>query len=333
LNENLLNKNRADVLVYPAMQHNMVEVVRYSARYKQDWDAFVRAAKNGTFLLLRDYMEYHADRFEDHSLLFYNKGKLVAVLPANTADDVLHSHAGLSYGGMLSGKSMKAPLMLQVFAALTDYCRSQGFAALYYKAIPYIYHQLPAEEDLYALFRSGAQLYRRDVNSVVDLGQPRTYSKDRRWRLSQARKKGLEVALSGDYDQFMKLEQELLQQKFNLRPVHTTAEMQRLADLFKQEIKLYTVSVGGKMVAGTIMFEAATVAHSQYMGANAEGHAFGATNVLVDHLLSEVYPHKKYFSFGVSTEQQGLYLNEGLVGYKESYGARSVVHDFYRLDF
>lgn len=311
----------------------MVEVVRYSGKYKAEWDAFVRTSKNGTFMLLRDYMEYHADRHQDHSLLFYLKRKLIAVLPANAAEEELHSHAGLSYGGVISGLSMKAALMLQVFEALADYCRKQGFATLYYKAIPSIYHLTPAEEDLYALFRNRAQLYRRDVNSVIALDQPSNYSRDRRWRLSQAKKNGLQVELSGAYDQFMALVRELLRLKYNLQPVHTSDEMQRLAGLFPDAIKLYTVSVGGNIVAGSIVYETATVAHSQYMGANAEGHALGATNVLVHHLLTEVYPHKKYFSFGVSTEQQGLYLNEGLAGNKESYGARSVVHDFYRLDF
>ena len=85
------------------------------------------------------------------------------------------------------------------------------------------------------------------------------------------------------------------------------------------------------MLAGVLLFETATVAHCQYMGATAEGKAIGAMNVLVDHLLTAIYGHKKYFDFGISTEQQGQYLNEGLIRNKESYGARTVVHDFYEI--
>lgn len=311
----------------------LMVVVRYSAQYKQVWDAFVRASKNGTFLMLRDYMEYHADRYEDHSLLFYHKDKLVALLPANAAAGALHSHGGLSYGGMVSSAKMKAPLMLQVFEDLTNYCREAGFAALYYKAIPHIYHQLPAEEDLYALFRNGAQLYRRDVNSVIDLSQSIKYSRDRRWRLSQAKRQGWQIERSEDYAGFMRLVAVQLNQKYQLQPAHTEREMVTLAQLFPHNIRLYTILQEGELLTGALVYETATVAHCQYIGASDWGQEGGAAYVLIDYLLKEVYPHKKYFSFGISTEQQGLYLNKGLVSYKESYGARTVVHDFYRLDF
>lgn len=311
----------------------MVEVVRYSDRYKLEWDAFVHASKNGTFMLLRDYIEYHADRFKDHSLLFYHKDKLIAVLPANAAEGELHSHAGLSYGGIVSGRNMKAPLMLQLFDALVAYCREQGFKRLYYKAIPHIYHQLPAEEDLYALFRSGAVLYRRDLNSVISCERSTHYSKDRRWRLSQAKRNEFAICQTETFTPFMKLVEEQLQVKYNLKPVHTAGEIIKLAKLFPGNIQLYTAHIEGEIAAGAILYETPQVAHAQYIGSSAKGSALGASSVLIDHLLTEVYPHKKYFSFGVSTEQQGLYLNEGLVRNKESYGARTVVHDFYRLDF
>ncbi|MBF8964472.1 GNAT family N-acetyltransferase [Pontibacter sp. FD36] len=311
----------------------MVTVVRYSARYKSEWDAFIKASKNGTFLFMRDYMEYHADRFEDHSLLFYYKDKLVAVLPANTTNNELHSHAGLSYGGVISGHKMKASLMLQVFDALIRYSREQHFKSLYYKTIPHIYHQVPAEEDLYALFRYGAVLYRRDVNSVVDLGQPVRYSKDRRWRLSQCKSHEWEVKRSEDYAEFMQLVTTQLESRHKLQPVHTAAEVEKLAQFFPKDISLYIIKQESELLAGALVYETAGVAHCQYIGASERAQEQGAAHVLIDHLINKVYPHKKYFSFGISTEQQGLYLNEGLASYKESYGARTVVHDFYRLDF
>ncbi|SIQ65183.1 GNAT family N-acetyltransferase [Pontibacter lucknowensis] len=311
----------------------MVTVVRYSDRCKLEWDAFIKASKNGTFLFLRDYMEYHADRFEDHSLLFYLKEKLVAVLPANAMNNELHSHAGLSYGGVVSGHKMKVSVMLQVFEALAMYSREQHFKSLYYKATPHIYHQVPAEEDLYALFRYGAVLYRRDVNSVIDLGQPVRYSKDRRWRLSQCKSHKWEVRHSEDYADFMQLVATQLESRHKLKPVHTAAEVEKLAQFFPKNISLYITKQESELLAGALVYETAAVAHCQYIGASERAQEQGAAHVLVDHLINEVYPHKKYFSFGISTEQQGLYLNEGLASYKESYGARTVVHDFYRLDF
>ena len=45
------------------------EIKRYSDRCKDEWDDFVRDSRNGTFLFMRGYMDYHADRFADFSLM------------------------------------------------------------------------------------------------------------------------------------------------------------------------------------------------------------------------------------------------------------------------
>ncbi|RIJ37737.1 GNAT family N-acetyltransferase [Pontibacter oryzae] len=309
----------------------MLEVVKYSATHKLNWNAFVRTSKNGTFLLLRDYMEYHAERFTDHSLLFYHKSKLVALLPANEAEEGIESHGGLSYGGFITDKRMKAALMLEVVKAMKTYFAGLGFRSIKYKAIPHIYHQLPAEEDLYALFRHEAILYRRDVNSVIAMANALTYSKTRRWEVRKASKSELQLQLATSYGAFMQLEQQVLQERYNLVPVHTAAEIELLAARFPENIKLYTATLGDELLAGILVYETATVAHCQYMGASAEGRKASALDLLVDWLLQEVYSHKSYFSFGISTEQAGKYLNEGLVWNKESYGARAVMHDFYEL--
>ena len=64
-------------------------------------------AKNSTFLFHRDFMDYHQDRFDDYSLLIFKKEKLIAVFPANKIDEILYSHQGLSYGGLVFYKKHK----------------------------------------------------------------------------------------------------------------------------------------------------------------------------------------------------------------------------------
>ncbi len=308
-----------------------MEVIRYSATYKTAWDTFVRGSKNGTFLLHRDYMEYHADRFIDHSVLFFNKHKLVALLAANAAETEIHTHGGLTYGGIITDASMKVGVMLEVFGAMQLYFREQGFALLRYKTIPHMYHQVPAEEDLYALFRYGATLYRRDVASVLLLEKQVPYNTLRRRRLKHAGKYSLALQQSIDFSNFMQLEQELLQTKYGIQPVHSASEITQLATLFPDNIKLYTASVGEELLAGIIIYEMATVAHCQYIGTTAQGRELAALDALVDYLLTDVFARKLYFDFGISTEQQGQRLNEGLISNKEGYGARALVHDFYVL--
>ena len=132
----------------------MFELKRYSPADAAEWNAFVAGSKNGTFLFDRSYMDYHADRFRDHSLMIYREGRLYALLPACiAADGTLWSHGGLTYGGVILSASASAADTVRLFAELNDSLRSEGIRRVVYKAVPWIYHRLPAEEDLYAIFR------------------------------------------------------------------------------------------------------------------------------------------------------------------------------------
>jgi len=127
----------------------MFELKRYSPADAAEWNAFVAGSKNGTFLFDRSYMDYHADRFRDHSLMIYREGRLYALLPACIAADcTLWSHGGLTYGGVILWASASAADTVRLFAELKDSLRSEGIRRVVYKAVPWIYHRLPAEEDL-----------------------------------------------------------------------------------------------------------------------------------------------------------------------------------------
>ena len=115
----------------------MVEAIRYAPAHRSEWDRFIDSSKNGTFLFKRDFMEYHADRFPDHSLLFLDdKQALRAVLPATGEGAVLHSHKGLTYGGVISDARMKGELMAEVFEALRRCAASAGIARASIAASP-----------------------------------------------------------------------------------------------------------------------------------------------------------------------------------------------------
>ena len=65
----------------------MVLIETYKDNYKADWNNFVDSSKNSTFLFNRDFMDYHSDRFEDFSLMVYEKSELIALLPLNIIED------------------------------------------------------------------------------------------------------------------------------------------------------------------------------------------------------------------------------------------------------
>jgi len=309
-----------------------LKIVKYDLDYMRSWDEFVCGSKNGTFLFYRNYMDYHSDRFEDCSLLFYEGTKLVAVMPANIDSCILYSHRGLTFGGIITDGGMRTPLMLALFETMKQYLQEHGINKLIYKAIPHIYHSMPADEDLYALFRSNAQLMRRDISSAAFLPEKMSFSKGRKWSVKKGKNSGLSVKSSLDFRTFMDIESEILMKKYSVKPIHSAEEMELLANKFPDNIKLFGAFREDKMLAGVIVYENRLIAHTQYIATTDEGKELFATDLIIDHLINVYYSTKKYFDFGISTEQEGRYLNIGLVTQKEEYGARAIVYDTYALE-
>lgn len=170
----------------------MFDIVRYTSNKADEWNAFVAQSKNGTFLFDRHYMDYHSDRFEDYSLMFYLRGRLYALLPANKKEDRLQSHMGLTYGGLVMDAKTTAALTVSLFNELNDFLRQHGFSKVLYKCVPWIYHQMASEEDLYAMSRTcNARLVSRDLGTVIIQRNTIRWERVRRRALKGPKKQGL----------------------------------------------------------------------------------------------------------------------------------------------
>ncbi len=309
-----------------------MEIKRYDISRKQDWDLFVCSSKNGTFLHCRDFVDYHAQRFRDLSFMFYDDDKLIALIPGNENDQVYYSHQGLTYGGLIMSKDTSAAQVLAIFDLLLHALREQGISKLVYKAIPHIYHKSPSDEDLYALFHNKATLSARCISSALFLSESPVYSRTRKNGLKKALRNGLTVEQSQAYETFWRILSRNLDAKYDTEPVHSLAEIQLLKDSFPNEIELYTVSSPeGEMLAGTVVFITDTLVHLQYTAGTEAGKKSGAVDLLVDHVIAEVSHGKRYFDYGHSNENQGLYLNEKLIYQKEGFGARAIACDIYTI--
>lgn len=277
-------------------------------------------------------MDYHADRFSDNSLLFYEDETLVALLPANLKADTLYSHQGLTYGGFLTDRKMRTPLMLNIFAELLKYLQQNQIKKFIYKPIPQFYSSIAAQEDLYALFKNNAVLFRRDVSSVINLKDKINFSELRRRMIKKAKAENLEVKESEDFQSFYEILQQNLQAKHETAPVHNLSEIRNLSAKFPENIKLYGCFKDGVMLAATWVFINSNAVHLQYITTSQEGGKIGALDLIVNYLINEKYPDKNYFDFGISTEENGQHLNEGLIGQKEMFGARAFCYDQYLIE-
>ncbi len=230
------------------------------------------------------------------------------------------SHGGLTFGGIISDALMTTSRMLEVFSALVDDLRTRDVVKLVYKAIPHIYHLLPAEEDLYALFVHGARLYRRDVSSTIVADRKVPLARNRKRVLENARCCGLSVQRTVDVSGFMAIVEGNLQARYGVSPVHTATEMQRLAGRFPDNIKLFTVDQSGETLGGVLIYESENVAHWQYRHATEKGMEIGALDFITDAILNDLYRSKKYVDFGISTLDDGHTLSTGLIRNKEGCG-------------
>ena len=319
---------------YQEYKEQLIEVVPYTADMASTWDDVVSRSKNGTFLLYRSYMDYHAQRFTDCSLLFYKKGNPIALLPANyvSKERTVQSHGGLTYGGLILSESITAADTLQVMSCAIEWMRiTLGAERWVYKTIPHIYHRCAAEEDLYALFRHGAILTARTASSAIAYEHLIAMQELRRRGIKKAQSNDIVYEESSDMGAFWNILEEVLATRHQKSPVHTLAEIEQLKLSFPNEIRLFIARKGDDILAGTLIYETDQVAHAQYIASSPFGRMAGALDGLFDYLITQVFAEKRYFDFGISTEQGGRYLNEGLIFQKEGFGARTVVYDTYEL--
>lgn len=308
-------------------------IKRYEKNDCTNWNAFIGQAKNATFLFHRDFMDYHSDRFQDYSLVVLDGEKWVAVLPANVVGNDVFSHQGLTYGGLVYLEKIKLASVIAIFKSVLSFLNANKKEKLQLKLLPSIYHQKPAEELNYALFLAKAQLIRRDTLAVLDLSQQNN--------LSKLRKRSIQKGISNDFvikeaDDFEDFWNEILipnlAQKHQAKPVHSLEEITKLKALFPENIRQFNVYENGIIVAGTTIFETSTVAHSQYISGKEDKNELGGIDLLFYQLISETFKNKRFFDFGISNENQGRKLNDGLSYWKESFGASTIVHDFYKVE-
>ena len=310
-----------------------MEIRRYRREDKELWNSFVNKARNATFLFDRNYMDYHADRFDDNSFMFYHKGKLKAVLPANVAGDTLYSHQGLTYGGLLLDKKATVEDVLECFDSLNSWLRENGISKVVYKALPWIYQQYPSEEDLYALtWKCKAQLISRNIASTIVIDNKLKFAESRKSGIRKALSLNIEVGESNDVDGFWHVLEDNLGNRYNAKPVHTASEMKLLMSRFSNNIRLYVAKMNGEIVGGTLIYVTPQVVHTQNISASVEGKKHGALDLLFDYIINKVYANCRYFDFGKSTEQGGAYLNEPLIFQKEGFGGRGVCYDWYQWE-
>ncbi|MDG2052820.1 MAG: GNAT family N-acetyltransferase [Flavobacteriaceae bacterium] len=278
-------------------------------------------------------MDYHKDRFEDFSLLIYKGKILYALLPANINDDVVYSHQGLTYGSFVLQDSAKLKSTFLAFKEVLKFLFEERIKKLDIRIIPTFYNSLPSDELEYILYKAEASLVKCDMILLIDYQNKLRFQKNRREGINKAKRKGLLVKVDGDYEKFWnEILIPNLKEKYNTSPVHSLNEIKLLAARFPNHIKQVNVYQDNKIVAGTTVFLTKNVVHPQYISGDQNKNELGSLDLLMNDVFDHFKEGRNYFSFNTSSEENGKLLNEGLLFWKESCGARPLIFNNYEIN-
>ena len=310
-----------------------ITIRTYNETDFEAWNKLVSESKNGTFLFDRNFMDYHKHKFQDFSLMIYNeKNKLIAIMPAHRIGDEVYSHLGLTYGGIIIKKDLRLTVFFKVFSEILKFLFQEGILFLHWKEVPYFYHSYPSDEWKYLAFVTEAELYRRDMCSVINLKEQFVFSKTVVRYAKNVDKQGFIYRKSEEWDVFWK---EILVPELDfyhhVLPAHNLEEIFYLSSKFRDNIHLYTVYSGNEMVGGTVLFIDKNVVHCQYISVKSKFREKKVLDFLFYKLIKEDFKDYDYFDFGISNEENGRKTNMGLLYWKEGFGARGVSQDFYKI--
>jgi hypothetical protein len=310
-----------------------MEIFRYNPDWKEEWDRFNHEAINGTLLFNRGFMDYHADRFPDHSLVVMDEGKWLAIIPGTSAGKHWVSHSGLSYGGLVYQEQASQRKVCEFLRLAVGYLTDDGICKILIKTVPDIYWKSPHKAQDYALFQAGFELVRRDAATTITLANRGKISKGRKASIARAKREGVTVEASTNFAEFIDLENANLMEKYGTVAVHSASELELLHSRFPESIRLFVARKDGSMIAGGLVFQSCHVCHLQYFGTNPIGDEFGGGDLVIETMISDCQVRDiRVFDFGISTEDQGKTINDGLMRYKESFGGTTTIADFYQLE-
>ena len=320
----------------------MITVKRFNNN-SSAWDNFVSSANNGTLFHTRRFLNYHHEgRFNDHSLEFYKKGKLVGVFPAALIESgnkrQLVSHPGASVGSFVVPEDLAFADALEMVEQLVDYSKRENLDGIKLTQPPTIYSKRLSHYIDFALQKNGFLYSKREISSILFLEKSidenlSKFKSTHRTAVRKAEKSGVVVKETDDFASFYEILKKNLSIRHDVKPTHSLDELLHLKELFPDKINLFGAYIEEEMVAGVINFIATeNVVLAFYISHNEDFQEVRPINLLF-YKIFEWAIQKKYnvFDFGIFTVNEEP--NMGLARFKENFGASGQFRDTMEIHF
>ena len=320
----------------------MITVKRFNNN-SSAWDNFVSSANNGTLFHTRRFLNYHHEgRFNDHSLEFYKKGKLVGVFPAALIESgdqrQLVSHPGASVGSFVVPEDLAFADALEMVEQLVDYSKRENLDGIKLTQPPTIYSKRLSHYIDFALQKNGFLYAKREISSILFLEKSidenlSKFKSTHRTAVRKAEKSGVVVKETDDFASFYEILKKNLSIRHDVKPTHSLDELLHLKELFPDKINLFGAYIEGEMVAGVVNFIATeNVVLAFYISHDEDFQEVRPINLLF-YKIFEWAIQKKYnvFDFGIFTVNEEP--NMGLARFKENFGASGQFRDTMEIHF
>ena len=315
----------------------MYEILPYSPELDKRLDHFVECESvNGTFLQTRRFLNYHpAGRFTDASFALEKSGTIVAYFPGVAKEQTFVSHAGTTFGGPIIAKSFySGSRLLEILKEADQYLASR-FKNIRFKITPAIFAEESPDLLEYMLEHLGYTRH-TELSSYCTLQSGvdplENCDKECRRIFKKSEIEGIRfgnLEKTEDFETFYHF-LEISKSKHNVHPVHTLQELYDLKDnRIPDHIRFRGIWDGNTLVAAMMLFlfEGTKTIHGQYIAPNPDYEKFQPTTALYVRVMREAAQEGyKQISWGISTEDGGNYLNESLLRFKESLGAKACVN-------
>jgi hypothetical protein len=294
----------------------------YCPALREVWDGVVMDSVNGNFMHHRGFIEYHGQKYVDFSLLVFLEGEALGVLPAEREGDIVFSHRGLTYAGLILKNGVDTDLVEVILESIIGFYRTNGIEKLELRLAPEFYFsQSYVAINQNFMFPPFRNLETKGYQTVPIPAKIQDRGKN--WGIKKAKEYGIEIGVSDEWGIYWEnILYPNLWERHRVRPTHSLSEIRYLQSLFPKNIFLYTASLRKEILGGIVLFVSEQVVHSQYVSATPKGKKLRVLDLLVSQLITETFSHKKYFSMGVSHDPKTGILNQGLVNWKESFGAK-----------
>lgn len=307
----------------------MIEVVRYTEDKKDEWDEYVRSSDIPVFMFERNYMEYHAERFHDYSLMIFVKKKLLGIIPAHLNNSTWSSHRGLTFGGLISKTKFHYEVFIAMWNEVISFLRNADVEKIVTKNPPVFYLKSGSMASDFFLQQLTSYEKNENLGAYIDC-RNHTFPKSS----IEKRKLNLELFYyceEGNLHDFWPILEKNLQTFHNIKPVHSLNEIEHLRNYFPNNIQLLSVrnKLDKKIDAATLVYDTNQVLKMQYIATSERGRTNRAIHALYFSVISKYKKSKSYIDIG-SCMDNGK-VNTKLLYLKERFGATTYFSNTYSI--